>query len=325
MTRNLTRLQLHQSPRSESYQPPNAKKPRRYAETPPLVATVYTLRYIIPTMTADRCAGLDGRLAGPATAVDPTLDASPSPMDDSNATERQAHDSLLKQLLLDPDPQRAAGKRGILVASRQLARPRSPEAQTEMRLDRFGRMKVAPLPSKESGSCCGRNYTRQKPGPWSNAALILAAIFGSITTSYCYHAIRGDLGASWRLLHLVSATMCSDSDRCPKLTGDHRFQLPMRFGSAISSVLVEPATLLLGIAVASLSLTAYYHLHRGETHQDMLVVTLVGGSALLSNAMGFEPVAVLMDIVPWCSIAALLLSTYCTQKNGGEYCHSHGT
>ena len=76
------------------------------------------------------------------------------------------------------------------------------------------------------------------------------------------------------------------------------------------SIVVEPAVLLIGIALTAISLTVYYHLHRWEKHQDVFLISFVGAGAVVGYMNGMATIGVVLSVAPWCAIVGLLMSTY---------------
>jgi hypothetical protein len=59
-------------------------------------------------------------------------------------------------------------------------------------------------------------------------------------------------------------------------------------------------------------LSTWYAVHRGERYQDLLVIGIVSIGALASLLSHLDVMDVFLGVVPWCGIAAMVLSTYGT-------------
>lgn len=80
---------------------------------------------------------------------------------------------------------------------------------------------------------------------------------------------------------------------------------------AVASTVIHPAVLIIGILANTTALTIYYHLHRGEKYQDVLLIAIVGtGAALGFFLTDLDASAILLRVTPWLGILALLWSTY---------------
>lgn len=79
----------------------------------------------------------------------------------------------------------------------------------------------------------------------------------------------------------------------------------------VASTIIHPAMLIIGILANTTALMLYYHLHRGEKYQDVLLIAVVGTGAALSFFLAdLDASAILLRVTPWLGILALLWSTY---------------
>ncbi|KAK1756059.1 hypothetical protein QBC47DRAFT_378967 [Echria macrotheca] len=75
-------------------------------------------------------------------------------------------------------------------------------------------------------------------------------------------------------------------------------------------LLASPATLVLGTTAVTFPLAAYHLFHTGNEYRDLALLCGIGTGVVGGIFAGLDWIAVILQVVPWCALVMLPLTTY---------------